>query len=55
MKEETIVLHAGHRRDETTTSVAVPIYQTTYISLITLNMHQSYSRFKSLEIFILES
>ena len=29
MKEETIVLHAGHRRDETTTSVAVPIYQTT--------------------------
>ena len=29
MKEETLVLHAGHRRDETTTSVAVPIYQTT--------------------------
>ena len=29
MKEETIVLHSGHRRDETTTSVAVPIYQTT--------------------------
>ena len=29
MKEETIVLHTGHRRDETTTSVAVPIYQTT--------------------------
>jgi len=29
MKEETIVLHAGHRRDETTTSVTVPIYQTT--------------------------
>jgi O-acetylhomoserine (thiol)-lyase len=29
MKEETIVLHAGHRRDESTTSVAVPIYQTT--------------------------
>ena len=28
MKEETIVLHAGHRRDETTTSVAV-LYQTT--------------------------
>ena len=28
MKEETIVLHTGHRRDETTTSVAVPIYQT---------------------------
>jgi O-acetylhomoserine (thiol)-lyase len=26
---ETIVLHAGHRRDETTHSVAVPIYQTT--------------------------
>ncbi|MFL2661069.1 MAG: PLP-dependent transferase [Alphaproteobacteria bacterium] len=22
-------LHAGHRRDESTTSVAVPIYQTT--------------------------
>ena len=29
MKDETIVLHGGHRRDETTTSVAVPIYQTT--------------------------
>ena len=29
MKEETIVLHAGHRRDDSTTSVAVPIYQTT--------------------------
>ena len=29
MKPETIVLHEGHRRDETTTSVAVPIYQTT--------------------------
>ena len=29
MKEETIVLHAGHRKDESTTSVAVPIYQTT--------------------------
>ena len=29
MKDETIVLHAGHRRDESTTSVAVPIYQTT--------------------------
>jgi len=29
MKEETIVLHTGHRRDESTTSVAVPIYQTT--------------------------
>ena len=28
-KPETIVLHAGHRRDETTTAVAVPIYQTT--------------------------
>ena len=28
MKEETIVLHAGHRKDESTTSVAVPIYQT---------------------------
>jgi O-acetylhomoserine (thiol)-lyase len=26
---ETIVLHAGHRRDNTTNSVAVPIYQTT--------------------------
>ena len=29
MKPETIVLHEAHRRDETTTSVAVPIYQTT--------------------------
>ena len=29
MKPETLVLHEGHRRDETTTSVAVPIYQTT--------------------------
>ncbi len=29
MKPETIVLHEGHRSDETTTSVAVPIYQTT--------------------------
>jgi len=29
MKPETIVLHEGHRRDESTTSVAVPIYQTT--------------------------
>ncbi|MEC8877134.1 MAG: PLP-dependent transferase [Pseudomonadota bacterium] len=28
-KPETIVLHSGHRRDETTTAVAVPIYQTT--------------------------
>ena len=26
---ETIALHAGWRRDESTTSVAVPIYQTT--------------------------
>ncbi len=26
---ETLVLHAGHRRDETTHAVAVPIYQTT--------------------------
>ena len=26
---ETIVLHAGHRRDSATNSVAVPIYQTT--------------------------
>ncbi len=26
---ETIVLHAGHRRDRATNSVAVPIYQTT--------------------------
>jgi len=26
--QETIVLHAGHRSDETTNSVAVPIYQT---------------------------
>tara|TARA_A100001015_G_C15032048_1_gene733875 strand:- start:1746 stop:3023 length:1278 start_codon:yes stop_codon:yes gene_type:complete len=29
MKPETIVLHAGHRGDKSTTSVAVPIYQTT--------------------------
>ena len=29
MKDETIVLHHGHRRDESTTSVTVPIYQTT--------------------------
>ena len=29
MKKETIVLHAGYRKDKTTTSVAVPIYQTT--------------------------
>ena len=28
-KPETIVLHAGWRRDEATTAVAVPIYQTT--------------------------
>ena len=27
--KETIVLHAGHRKDEATNSVAVPIYQTT--------------------------
>ncbi len=27
--QETIVLHAGHRKDETTNAVAVPIYQTT--------------------------
>ncbi len=26
---ETLALHAGHRRDETTNAVAVPIYQTT--------------------------
>ena len=26
---ETIVLHAGYRRDPTTNAVAVPIYQTT--------------------------
>ncbi|MBT7614042.1 MAG: bifunctional O-acetylhomoserine aminocarboxypropyltransferase/cysteine synthase, partial [Rhodospirillaceae bacterium] len=26
---ETIVLHAGHRKDDTTNAVAVPIYQTT--------------------------
>ena len=29
MKPETIVLHEGHRSDSSTTSVAVPIYQTT--------------------------
>ena len=29
MKPETIVLHAGHRGDLSTKSVAVPIYQTT--------------------------
>ncbi len=29
MKPETIVLHAGHRSDQSTKSVAVPIYQTT--------------------------
>ena len=28
-KPETIVLHAGHRKDATTNAVAVPIYQTT--------------------------
>ncbi len=28
-RKETIVLHAGHRKDETTNAVAVPIYQTT--------------------------
>ena len=28
-KKETIVLHAGHRKDETTNAVAVPIYQST--------------------------
>ena len=27
--KETIVLHAGHRKDSATNSVAVPIYQTT--------------------------
>ncbi len=27
-KKETIVLHAGHRKDDATNSVAVPIYQT---------------------------
>ena len=26
---ETVVLHAGYRRDEATNAVAVPIYQTT--------------------------
>ena len=26
---ETIVLHAGHRKDESTNAVAVPIYQST--------------------------
>jgi len=26
---ETLALHAGWRRDEATTAVAVPIYQTT--------------------------
>ena len=29
MKAETIVLHEGHRKDDNTKSVAVPIYQTT--------------------------
>ena len=29
MKAETIVLHEGHRKDDNTNSVAVPIYQTT--------------------------
>jgi cystathionine beta-lyase/cystathionine gamma-synthase len=28
LKPETLVLHAGYRSDPTTTSVAVPIYQT---------------------------
>ena len=28
-KKETIVLHAGHRKDSATNAVAVPIYQST--------------------------
>ena len=50
--EKTIVLHAGHRRDETTTSVAVPIYKLHHINLIIQIMHQNY--FLELAIFIQE-
>ena len=47
MKPETIVLHAGHRGDVSTKSVAVPIYQTTSISLIALIMRQNFSVLKN--------
>ena len=29
LKAETLVLHAGHRKDSATNAVAVPVYQTT--------------------------
>ena len=35
---ETIALHAGWRKDDSTNSVAVPIYQTTSINLIAKSM-----------------
>ena len=35
---ETIVLHAGWRKDETTNSVAVPIHQTTAFQFDSTNM-----------------
>ena len=41
---ETIGLHAGWRKDDTTNSVAVPIHQTS-----------SFQFYQSLEIFIQES
>ena len=42
---ETIALHGGnYRKDESTNSVAVPIYQTTAINLIIRNMQVICSR-----------
>ena len=55
MKEETIVLHTGHRRDETTTSVAVPIYQTTSYQFDNTEHASKLFRYKNLETFIQES
>ena len=40
---ETIVLHAGHRKDASTNAVAVPIYQTTSYQFDSTE-HTAYSK-----------
>ena len=50
---ETLMLHAGsHRRDLTTNSVAVPIYQTTSYEFDNAAHRENCLHYKSWETFI---
>jgi len=49
---ETIVLHAGWRKDESTNAVAVPIYQTTAYQFDTPNTPATCSRWPNSAISI---